>query len=79
MNLADEIVKNLGGLENILSINSCITRLRITLKDSNLAANDKVWRALDAKGVIRINNDIQLFYGTQSDTYRKQILERYPL
>jgi len=77
--LIDEIVTNLGGKENIASIDACITRLRITVKDSELPASDEVWKSLDAKGVIRSGNGIQLIYGTQAETYKNQIIEKYQL
>lgn len=77
--LIDDIVTNLGGKENIASIDACITRLRITVKDSELPASDEVWKSLDAKGVIRSGNGIQLIYGTQAETYKNQIIEKYQL
>lgn len=39
-NLAKEIVKNVGGKENIISLTHCITRLRFKLKDESRAKDD---------------------------------------
>lgn len=77
--LIDDIVTNLGGKENITSIDACITRLRVTVKDSELPASDEVWKSLNAKGVIRSGNGIQLIYGTQAETYKNQIIKKYDL
>ncbi len=32
-NLAQDIVRNIGGKENVISLTHCITRLRFKLKD----------------------------------------------
>lgn len=46
-NLAREIVKNVGGKENVSSLTHCITRLRFKLKDEGRANDDvlKKWKA----------------------------------
>ncbi len=49
--LAKEIIKNVGGKENISSLTHCITRLRFQLKDSG-KANDEVIKNLD--GVVTL-------------------------
>ncbi|EKO3685622.1 PTS transporter subunit EIIC [Vibrio metschnikovii] len=77
--LIDEIVASLGGKENIVSLDACITRLRITVKDSKLPVSDQEWKSLGAKGVIRSGNGIQLIYGTQAENYKNQIIEKYQL
>ncbi len=73
------IVSALGGKENISDIDACITRLRITVKDIQLVAQDEVFKALNAKGVIRSGNGIQLIYGTQADLYKNAIITQYGL
>ncbi len=50
-NLAKEIVKNVGGQENIISLVHCITRLRFKLKDESIA-NDDVLKNMD--GVVTV-------------------------
>ena len=49
--LAEEIIKNIGGKENINSITHCITRLRFKLKDES-KANDDILNNTD--GVVTI-------------------------
>lgn len=49
--LADQIVENVGGKENIAGLVHCITRLRFTLKDES-KANDEVLKAMD--GVVTV-------------------------
>ena len=38
--LAKNIVKNIGGKENVISLTHCITRLRFKLKDESIANDD---------------------------------------
>ena len=49
--LAEDIVKNVGGKENVLGLVHCITRLRFTLKDESLA-NDEDLKNMD--GVVTV-------------------------
>ena len=75
--LLDNIVKALGGVENIENLDACITRLRVTVKDPSKVADDKKWKELDAKGVIRSGNGVQAIYGTQADVYKSKIKDKY--
>lgn len=49
--LAKEIVKNIGGKENVISLTHCITRLRFKLKDEK-KANDDVLKNME--GVVTV-------------------------
>lgn len=49
--LAENIVKNVGGKENVVGLIHCITRLRFTLKDESLAKDD-VLKAME--GVVTV-------------------------
>lgn len=60
-------VELLGGIDNIKSIDSCITRLRLTVGDSSQIDDDKL-KALGAKGVIRPSKDaIQIVLGQKAE------------
>mgnify|MGYP000172901542 CR=1 FL=1 len=50
-NLAKDIVRNVGGKENVSSLTHCITRLRFKLKDES-KANDEVLK--DMEGVVTV-------------------------
>lgn len=49
--LAKEIVKNIGGKENVVSLTHCITRLRFKLKNESIA-NDEILKGMD--GVVTV-------------------------
>ncbi len=60
-------LKALGGHSNLTSIDSCITRLRLSLKDMSLADEDRL-KALGAIGVVRIGeNNLQVIVGTEAE------------
>ena len=73
------IVEALGGVKNLKNIDACITRLRVTVKDETLVANDEKWKELSAKGVIRSGKGIQVIYGTQAEIYKNKIREKYEI
>lgn len=49
--LAEKVIKNVGGKENIVGLTHCITRLRFQLKDESIA-NDTVLKNMD--GVVTV-------------------------
>ena len=63
--VAATILEGLGGAENIVSIDNCITRLRLEIKDNTLV-NEKVIKSAGVAGVIRPGKtSIQVIVGTQ--------------
>ncbi len=66
--LAKQYLKALGGHGNLENIDACITRLRLTLKDSSLA-NEKTLKALGAMGVVKLgSNNLQVILGPLAET-----------
>ncbi|MBU9816197.1 PTS transporter subunit EIIC [Rahnella sp. C60] len=63
----------LGGNSNILDLNNCATRLRITLEDMALTQSDDIFKALGAHGVVRRGNAIQIIVGLHVPQVRDQI------
>mgnify|MGYP001377127052 CR=1 FL=1 len=63
--LAKDIVKNVGGKENVASIDNCITRLRLEIKDYTKVDEKKI-KSAGVAGVIRPGkNSIQVIVGTK--------------
>ncbi|MGF1719617.1 N-acetylglucosamine-specific PTS transporter subunit IIBC [Vibrio kyushuensis] len=60
-------LKALGGHQNLETIDSCITRLRLTLKDISVA-DEKALKAIGAMGVVKIGgNNLQVIIGTEAE------------
>lgn len=68
--LAENIVENVGGKDNIISLKHCITRLRFQLKDESLA-NDEVLKNMDGVvTVMKAGGQYQVVIGNQvADVY----------
>ncbi len=65
--LGSNYLKALGGKENIVELDSCITRLRLTLKDTTIVDENKL-KSLGASGVLKINNkNMQVIIGTKAE------------
>jgi PTS system N-acetylglucosamine-specific IIC component len=63
--MARMILKGLGGAQNLISIDNCITRLRLEIKDMNLV-DDAVIRSSGALAVVRPGkNSLQVVIGTR--------------
>ncbi len=63
--MAQNILEAIGGKENLVSIDNCVTRLRLEVKDSTLADEKKI-KATGAVGVIRPSKtSLQIVVGTK--------------
>lgn len=69
---AEQIVAGLGGADNIVEIEPCITRLRTEVEDASLV-NEQALKAAGAHGVMRSGKVIQVVVGTQADTIASDI------
>jgi len=68
-----EILIALGGASNIQSLEACITRLRVSVKDMSQVQESR-FKALGAAGHMKVgSNNIQVIFGTQSDMLKEQI------
>ncbi|AHG75673.1 PTS glucose transporter subunit IIBC [Mannheimia varigena] len=64
---AKQFMDALGGKENLLNIDACITRLRLTLADVS-KVNDAQLKALGSKGNIKLGeNAFQVILGTEAE------------
>lgn len=67
------ILAQIGGKENIDSIDACITRIRLTVKDGSVI-DEKELRKLGATGVMKMGaNNFQIVVGTVADPLVTQI------
>ncbi|SET21855.1 glucose-specific PTS transporter subunit IIBC [Anaerobranca gottschalkii] len=70
--LGAQILDALGGKENILNLDACITRLRVNVKDIKLVDKQRL-KKLGASGVLEVGNSIQAIFGPKSDILKTQI------
>lgn len=70
--LATEVLRALGGKENISNLDACITRLRVIVNDISEVDKEGL-KALGAAGVMEVGNNIQAIFGPKSDILKGQI------
>lgn len=68
-----EIVRLLGGAENILDVDACMTRLRVSVKDTELVGEGDEWKAAGAMGLIKKDGGIQAIYGPKADVLKSDV------
>ncbi|GII61425.1 PTS sugar transporter [Sphaerisporangium krabiense] len=69
---ARAIIAGLGGVENIIDIEPCITRLRTEVRDAS-KVDHVVLRAAGAHGVMAAGNVVQVVVGPDADTIASDI------
>lgn len=66
------IVDGLGGPENITNLDSCATRLRVTVADAS-KVEDGVLKQSGAAGIIKSGNGIQVIYGPKVTVIKSNV------
>ena len=73
--VARQYLKALGGHENVTTIDACITRLRLTLKDRSIV-DEAVLKKLGAKGVVKLGeNNLQVILGPLAEIVAGEMKE----
>ena len=72
MSKADDLLAGLGGGDNIVEMEACITRLRTQVHDPGLVDEAKL-KAAGAMGVVKQGTTVQVVVGPQADTIAEDI------
>ncbi|MBC7290489.1 MAG: PTS glucose/sucrose transporter subunit IIB [Actinotalea sp.] len=72
MTKAEQILAALGGDDNVVDLEPCITRLRVELKDPALV-DEPALRESGAFGVVRSGRIVQVVVGPEADTLAADI------
>lgn len=70
--VAAQIVEGLGGAENIANLDSCATRLRVTVKDDSKVV-DGILKQSGAAGIIKKGTGIQVIYGPKVTVIKSDV------
>ncbi len=70
---AGRIIELLGGKENISLVDSCMTRLRITVIDPDRVADEAEWKKEGALSLMKKGEGIQAVYGPKADVLKSDI------
>jgi len=70
---AVNIINLLGGRANIVDVDACMTRLRVTVKEADKVGNEEQWKAEGAMGLVMKGNGVQAIYGPKADVLKSDI------
>ena len=73
--LAENIVKLLGGKDNIKDLTNCCTRLRVNVHDSSLVGSDADFKKIGTSGVSKNRRSIQVIVGLTVPSVREKVEE----
>ena len=70
---AVNIINLLGGRANIVDVDACMTRLRVTVKDADKVGTEEQWKAEGAMGLVMKGQGVQAIYGPKADVLKSDI------
>ncbi|MDR3032409.1 MAG: PTS glucose/sucrose transporter subunit IIB [Kitasatospora sp.] len=68
----EKILAALGGADNVVEIEGCITRLRCELEDVSVV-DEAALKAAGAMGVVKMGSAVQVIVGPEADTIASDI------
>ena len=72
MSQAEQILAALGGKDNVIEMEPCITRLRCEVEDGSVV-DEAALKAAGAHGVMRAGKLVQVIVGPQADVIAEEI------
>ena len=72
MSKAEQILRGLGGDDNVVDLEACITRLRVEVEDPALV-DDAALTAAGAIAVVQSGKVVQVIVGPEADTLASDI------
>ena len=70
---AVNVINLLGGRANIVDVDACMTRLRVTVKDATKVGSEEEWKAEGAMGLVMKGQGVQAIYGPKADVLKSDI------
>ncbi|GGJ58834.1 PTS transporter subunit IIBC [Virgibacillus salexigens] len=70
-----EVVRLLGGEANILEVDACMTRLRVSVKDVDQVASETDWKKTGAMGLVKKDTGVQAIYGPKADVLKSKVID----
>ncbi|EHI99225.1 PTS system, beta-glucoside-specific IIABC subunit [Clostridium sp. DL-VIII] len=77
--LAKQIIKSVGGTENVSGLTHCVTRLRFKLMDNSKADKDKIKKLSGVLSVVEGNGQFQVVIGNEVTEVFDTVLSLYPI
>ncbi|ULE35415.1 PTS transporter subunit EIIC [Mycobacterium sp. IDR2000157661] len=71
---AEQVIAAFGGRSNLVSVDACITRLRMEVADTGKVDQARL-KSLGAAGVVEVGNSVQAVFGTDAEALKNDIIE----
>ena len=68
----NKLITYLGGKENIIDVETNLSRLKVVVKDTSIVNKDGIHK-LGAKGIVEIENQLKIIFGPNSKQLKKYI------
>lgn len=68
-----KVINLLGGKENIMDVDACMTRLRVSVKDPAKVGGEPDWKNAGAMGLLVKDKGVQAVYGPKADILKSDI------
>jgi glucose-like phosphotransferase system IIB component len=68
----NKLIQYLGGKDNITNVETNMSRLKVTVKDTSIVNKDAIQK-LGAKGIVEIDNQLKIILGPNSKQLKKYI------
>ena len=68
----NKLIEYLGGKDNILDVESNLSRLKVTVRDVNIVNKNGIQK-LGAKGIVEVDNQLKIIYGPNAKQLKKYI------
>jgi glucose-like phosphotransferase system IIB component len=69
----NRLLELLGGIQNLKSIDACITRLRIDVVHRGSVNDAALQKELGAAGVVGKGNNVQVIFGAEADIFKTEL------
>ena len=70
----NKLIQCLGGKDNIIDSEVNMSRLKVTLKNMDIVDKEGI-KSLGAKGIVEIDNQLKIIFGTNSKQLKKYIVD----
>lgn len=68
----NKLITYLGGKNNIVDVETNLSRLKVTVKDTSIVNKDGIQK-LGAKGIVEIENQLKIIFGPNSKQLKRYI------
>jgi N-acetylglucosamine PTS system EIICBA or EIICB component len=71
---AEQLIAAFGGRENLVTVDACITRLRMEVADKSKVDQARL-KSIGAAGVVEVGNSVQAVFGTDAEALKNSIID----